>query len=62
MLRDLLPANVRRWCYAIAGLFAVAASFIPGTWPRAVTAVLSAAGFGLAVGNIPTPAQGSGDE
>lgn len=62
MLRDLLPAPIRRWCYALAGLFAVAAPFIPGTWPRAATAVLSAAGFGLAVGNVATPETPTPDE
>lgn len=55
MLRDLLPPKARQWLYAVAGLFAVAAPFIPGTWPQAVTAVLSAAGFGLAAGNVARP-------
>lgn len=58
MLRDLLPASVRRGVYVVLALAAAAqAAFdiIPGgAWER-VSSFLALCGFGLAAGNTGQP-------
>ena len=55
MIRDLIPARWRRWCYAVAAVLVPVLAYIGGRVGTIGAIVLSASGFSLAAGNVPPP-------